>query len=499
MDEEAGAAAEQGQVAGADPPAGSGEQPDQGGVRAGVLEDFTDRDEVGDLGQVQQPGEADDLDRDVAGDEGGLDLREVAGGAAQYGDLAGCLPGPYEMRDRVGEPVDLFGVGTQEGAADDAVALGARGGAQCLDTLVHGAQRLGEPVGQVQQAAAAAAVLAEGVPGGGGAVGVREVAREVVEIGDGGAAPAVDRLAGVTDGGDCVPGGGAVGAAAEEGGEQQPLGDGGVLVLVEQDHPIFVAQDRADLGAGEGELGGERDLVAEVEEVAAALGVPVAPGQREELAPGLGGLGDLAQLGVGEPGRCERTEELGVVLRELFRADEVLGELGVECQQIADQGGERPGQRRVRAGGLAQHAGGQLVAGGVGEEAGGGFESYPQSVLGEEPSGEGVVRGDAGLTRGVVRVDDVRIGDPGGDQGLADALGELARRLVREREPEDLLGGDLSGPDQPHHARRHHRGLPGPGSGHDHLRRGRRGDAGRLLRGEGDPEELLELLGIGDR
>lgn len=176
----------------------------------------------------------------------------------------------------------------------------------------------------------------------------------------------------------------------------------------------------------------------------------------------------------------------------------MLGEFGVECQQIADQGGERPGQGRVGAGGLAQHASGQLVAGGVGEEAGGGFESYPQSVLGEEPSGEGVVRGDAGLARRVVRVDDVRIGDPGGDEGLADALGELARRLVREREPEDLLGGDLSGPDQPHHARRHHRGLPGPGSGHDHLRGGRRGDAGRLLRGEGDPEELLELLGIGD-
>lgn len=225
MDEEAGAAAEEGQVARADPPAGAGEQPDQGGVRARVLEDFTDRDEVGDLGQVQQPGEADDLDRDVAGDERGLDLREVPGGAAQDGDLAGCLPGPDEMGDRVGEPVDLFGVGTQEGAADDAVALGARGGAQCLDALVHGAQRLGEPVGQVQQATAAAAVLAEGVPGGGGAVGVREVAREVVEIGDGGTAPAVDRLAGVADGGDGVPGRGAVGAAAEEGGEQQPLGD----------------------------------------------------------------------------------------------------------------------------------------------------------------------------------------------------------------------------------------------------------------------------------
>lgn len=382
--QEPGPAAEQGQVAGADPPAGAGEQPDQGGVGARVLEHLADRDEVGDLGQVQQPGQADDLDRDVTGHQRGLDLREVARGAAQDGDLAGCLAGPHQVGDRVGEPVDLLGVGALQGAADDAVALGAGGGAQRLDALVHGAQGFGQAVGQVQEPAAAAAVLAEGVAGGGGAVGVREVEREVVEVGHGGAAPAVDRLAGVADGGDGVPGP-ALGAAAEEGGEQQPLGDGGVLVLVEQHHPEFVAQDRADLGAGERQLGGERDLVAEVEEVAALLGLAVAPGQPEQFPAGLGGLGDLAQLGVAEPGRFERGQEAGVVLGELFGAYEVLGELGVERQQIADQCGERPGQGRVRAGGLAQHTGGELVAGGVGEEAGGGFESDAQPVLGEEP------------------------------------------------------------------------------------------------------------------
>ena len=51
----------------------------------------------------------------------------------------------------------------QQGAADHAVALGARRRAQRLDALVHGAQRLGEAVGEVEQAAAAAAVLAEGL------------------------------------------------------------------------------------------------------------------------------------------------------------------------------------------------------------------------------------------------------------------------------------------------------------------------------------------------
>lgn len=389
-------------VAGADPPAGAGEQADQGGVGPGVLEYLADGDEVGDLGEVEQPGEADDLDRDVAGDQGGLDLREVAGGAAQDGDLAGRPAGAHEVGDRVREPGDLLGMGGQQGAADEAVALGAGGGAQRLDALVHGAQGGCEPVGEVEEAAAAATVLAQRVTGGGGAVGVREVAREVVEVGDGGAAPAVDGLAGVADGGDGVPGRLAgAGGAAEEGGEQEALGDGGVLVFVEQDDPVLVAQDRADLGAGEGQLCGEGDLVAEVEEVAAPLGLPVAPGQREQFAAGLGGLGDLAQFGVAELGGLQRAEQFGVVRVELFGAYEVFGQLGVEGEQIADEGGEGPGQGGVGAGGLAQHAGRELVAGGVGEEADARFEPDAQSVLGQQPPGEGVVRGDAGLARGL--------------------------------------------------------------------------------------------------
>ena len=87
---------------------------------------------------------------------------------------------------------------------------------------------------------------------------------------------------------------------------------------------------------------------------------------------------------------------------------------------------------------------------------------------------------------------------PARDERLAHALGQLARRLVGEGQAEHLLGGDLAGADQPHHAGGHHRGLARARSGHDHLRGGRRGDAGHLLRGEGDAEELLELLGVGE-
>ncbi|GDY85831.1 hypothetical protein SAVCW2_50300 [Streptomyces avermitilis] len=176
----------------------------------------------------------------------------------------------------------------------------------------------------------------------------------------------------------------------------------------------------------------------------------------------------------------------------------MLGEFGVEGEEIADEVREGAGQRRVRARGLTQHARGELVAGGVGEQAGGGFEPDAQAVVGQQSAREGVVRGDHRLARRVVRVDHVRVCDARLDECLADALGEFTGGLVGERQAQHLLGGHLPGTDQPDHACRHHGGLARSGSGHDHLRGGRCGDAGRLLRGERDAEELLELLGVGD-
>ena len=173
--EQPGAAAEQRQVARADPPAGAGEQPDQGGVGGRVLQHLAGGDQVGDLGQVQQPGQADHLDRHVPGDQRGVDVGEVRGRYGTARRSRRARAGAHQVGDGVGEPGDLLGVGGQQGAAHEAVALGARRGAQRLDACVHGAQRVGEGVGEVEQAAAAAAVLAERVAGGGGAVGVREV------------------------------------------------------------------------------------------------------------------------------------------------------------------------------------------------------------------------------------------------------------------------------------------------------------------------------------
>ncbi len=275
------------------------------------------------------------------------------------------------------------------------------------------------------------------------------------------------------------------------------MGDRCVLVLVEQDHPELVAQDAAHFG-DPGEPGRQGDLVAEVEQVPLALGGPVAGHQLGQFTAGGGRVGNLAQVGVAELDASQGQQQFGVVRAQRLRAYEVLGEFGVEGEEIADQVREGTGQGRIGPGGLAQDARGELEAGRVGEQPGRGLEPDAQTVVGQQTAREGVVRGDHRLARRVVRVDGVGVGDAGLDQRLADALGEFGGGLVGEGEAEHLLGGDLAGADQPHHACRHHRRLARACSGHDHLRGGRRGDAGRLLRGERDTEELLELFGIGD-
>ena len=295
------------------------------------------------------------------------------------------------------------------------------------------------------------------------------------------------------------------GAAAEEAGQQQALGDGGVLVLVEQDDPELVAQDRGRPRAGCWRASrGEGDLVAEVEQVAARAWRRGSAATRSSSSRrARGRLGDLAQVGVGELGavqgvaaaRCRtRAASAGVTRCSASSAS--------SARRSLTRSGKERGQRRVGAGGLAQHAGGELVAGGVGEQPGGGLQADAQAVVGEQAArrrrGRWRSRGSPGGLLGRARSMTVGVGDAGLDQGLADALGEFAGGLVGEGEAEDLLGGDLAGADQPHHARGHHRGLARTGSGHDDLRGGRRGDAGRLLRGERDAEQLLELLGIGD-
>ncbi len=205
----------------------------------------------------------------------------------------------------------------------------------------------------------------------------------------------------------------APGAGAEEAGQQQSLGDGGVLVLVEQDDAEFVAQDPADFGAGGGEGRAVGDLVAEVEQVAAAFLGAVGGDEVEQFQAAAGGFGDLAQVGVGEFHAVEGGEQLGVVGAERGGVHEVLGELGVQGEEVLHEGGQGGGERRVGAGGGAQGAGGELEAGGVGEEPGAGLQADAQAVVLEELAGEGVVGGDPRLAGGLVG------GGAGGSGGSA--------------------------------------------------------------------------------
>ena len=58
-------------------------------------------------------------------------------------------------------------------------------------------------------------------------------------------------------------------------------------------------------------------------------------------------------------------------------------------------------------------------------------------------------------------------------EAIRDALGELARRLAGERQPQDLVGAHEAVRDEPQHPHRHRLGLAAAGAGHDERGLGR--------------------------
>ncbi len=269
--------------------------------------------------------------------------------------------------------------------------------------------------------------------------------------------------------------------------------------LVEQHDPELVAQDAAHLRKP-GELCGEGDLVAEVEQVPFPLGGSVTDHQVGQFTARGGGLGDLAQIGVAEPDGLQGVQEAGVPGAQCLRAYEVFGEFGVQGEEVADQVGEGAGERRI--GGREPRAGpARRVGSGWRRRADG--RSAPDRGAGRDRSGGGPRRRDT--SRSPVRPVGLSGSITSGSvtPALINALrtrsaSSPAALLVKVR-PRTCSGGDLTGADQPHHARGHHRRLAGPGSGHDHLR----GAGGATMQAvcsgvKGIPEELLELLGIGE-
>ena len=114
----------------------------------------------------------------------------------------------------------------------------------------------------------ASPVLGQLVTVGRRAIAAREVPREILQVGHRGAAPSVDGLAWIADGGHRV-------AATEEAGEQPALGDRGVLVFVEEYHAIAIAFGPADLRPPLRKRGCEGHLVGEIDDASLPLLVPV--------------------------------------------------------------------------------------------------------------------------------------------------------------------------------------------------------------------------------
>ena len=212
-------------------------------------------------------------------------------------------------------------------------------------------------------------------------------------------------------------------AAAEERGQHPALRDRRVLILVEQHDLVLVPLDQADLGHLLGQPGAERHLVAEVDEVPGALESAVLLDEHEQFGalqghprdhPVVGesargtAAGRRKSVGHGLPG-----EAVGPIA-QLLRLDDVLGEFGVEVDDLASERGDRALEVFEGPGRSADGACGEGVAVGVGEQPRGGFEAEAQAVLLDQAVGVRVVGGDARLAGVVFRGFVLRGRRPGG-------------------------------------------------------------------------------------
>ncbi len=478
------------------------------------MEQGEGRDHHRHLGQPQQPVEADDLDRDPVSGEGVEHLGRRGVVAGQYADPAPGAGLSRVLRERreagldgvdlAGEPGQLGGrTGVEAGA--HLARADAVGGAQRRDRHRGvGVERLGEAVGGLEDRGVRAATHREVVERDlRRAVGAREGAADVEDVGDRGAAPAVDRLVGVADGGHGVAPAVLGIRPREQGAEQLRLGDRGVLVLVEEHDPEPRPLRDADVGMVASEPGGQRDLVGEVHQPEVGLEPAVVLDEPQQLGP-LGDLrDDLLEVGLrllrGDR-RLERDPLAGVEGADVVGGHQVLAHRAVEGQQVADDVLGTVGEELHPVAVPGDGTAGELVAGGVGHHPGVGLVPDPQSLLGEQRGGVGVVGGDGGLDPLVVVGGDVGQQPGPGERG-PDVGGELAGGLGGEGEPEDLVGTQLPGRHQEHHPRRHQRGLARAGAGDHDRGLERRGDRRPLLLADREAglHHLLQLRGAADR
>jgi hypothetical protein len=335
---------------------------------------------------------------------------------------------------------------------------------------------------------------------------MREVHAEVVDVVDRGPPPAVDGLARVADRGHGMPATVLAGTAAEETLQHPALGDRGVLVLVQQHglEPGPLAE--ADLGALDRKPGAGGHLVGELSDLLVGLQGTVGKHQLEQLVALTRRRHSLVDLDQRLAALAERLllqglSQCSVVLTQLLHADQVVLQLRVEGQDRRDHRGQVAAEPLDRVRRTGDHPGGELETGGVGDDPQARLKAEPQPVLGQQAAGVRVVRGDGRLRELLVEASRTgRAGRAGRGrepvQRPPNPRVELAGCLVGEGQPEKLAGADPAGADQPHHARGHHRGLAGPGTGDYHARLERCGDDPHLLVAHVDPEHVAQLIGI---
>jgi hypothetical protein len=164
------------------------------------------------------------------------------------------------------------------------------------------------------------------------AVGSGEVSGEPGKVGRRGAAPAIDGLDGVADGGQRQL---IVDAAAEQRRQQDPLGVSGVLIFVEQHHPVAGAQLLTDVRHRGCQPRGVGHLGAEVHHILGPHSPVQCVDQRHQLgAFGLSGqhpqqplAGPAVTLVAARRQAVHQPFELDMRVAELTGVDQVLGEL----------------------------------------------------------------------------------------------------------------------------------------------------------------------------
>ena len=158
-----GPAAEQPQVARADRPARAGQQGQQRGVGGDVVEQVQGRDDLGDLGQPEQAGEADDLDRDAGAGER---VEDVLGVRVVAGEDADRRPTDSVVRRARAPPSTRWSSSSacvSKTRSADRADVGLGLGDQRLDLAVLLVERRGQPVGDLEDAGVGAAVDGERV------------------------------------------------------------------------------------------------------------------------------------------------------------------------------------------------------------------------------------------------------------------------------------------------------------------------------------------------